>query len=94
MGVLCAGVSKGSTYTEGIRQTVMKFASIGYYRLRGSKKTVQSQFFLANPDLETARMIWGMADTGFIKKAMNIVLPSVRVNKCIQIPRHQEVITL
>lgn len=92
--ILVSGMSKGSTHASGFTKSIVNFSSMGYYGVAKRDKELQAQFFLANPDLEAAKSVWGMADSGFILGCVEMILPSVKVNKLIQIPRHREVLTL
>ena len=47
----------------------------------------------ANPDLALARELWNMLENKFLLNAMEISMPSIKVNKKIYIPMADMVMT-
>lgn len=73
----------------------MGLASMGYYFVRSKKCEVQANFFLANPNLNTAKLVWNYLDDNVtIRKIVEQTMPKVKFHTCIQIKRSQPEITL
>jgi hypothetical protein len=47
----------------------------------------------ANPDINLARELWNMLENKWIRQGMEIIMPSIKVNKKIYIPMTDTVIT-
>lgn len=47
----------------------------------------------ANPDMNLARELWNMLENKWIRQGMEIIMPSIKVNKKIYIPMTDTVIT-
>lgn len=47
----------------------------------------------ANPDMNLARELWNMLENKWIRQGMEIIMPSIKVNKKIYIPMTDIVIT-
>lgn len=40
LSIIFAGISKGSSYSQGIKQSIMNFFFMGYYFVRSAKKVI------------------------------------------------------
>ena len=47
----------------------------------------------ANPDMNLARELWNMLENKWIRQGMEIIMPSIKVNKKIYIPMTDTIIT-
>lgn len=89
-----AGISKGSTYQDGLKKNAMTLTYLSVYYFIGSKRENQSKFFAANPDVETSAMIWNLLDDKKIKTILNRFLPNLSTAKRVKVPKLDTKITL
>jgi hypothetical protein len=47
----------------------------------------------ANPDMTLARELWNMLENKWIRQGMEIIMPSIKVNKKIYIPMTDTILT-
>lgn len=47
----------------------------------------------ANPDLDLARELWNMLENKVILKGMEVVIPSVKINKKVYLPMCDVIMT-
>ena len=47
----------------------------------------------ANPDMNLARELWNMLENKWIRQGMEIIMPSIKVNKKIYIPMTDTILT-
>ena len=89
-----AGISKGSTYDDGLKKGAMTLTYLSVYFFVGSKRENQSKFFAANPDVETSAIIWNLLDDIKIKTVFNRFLPKLAMAKRVLVPKLDTRITL
>ena len=89
-----AGISKGSTYDDGLKKGAMTLTYLSVYFFAGSKRENQSKFFAANPDVETSAMIWNLLDDVKIKTIFNRFLPKLNLTKRVRLQKLDTIITL
>ena len=64
-----------------------------YYFLNKKKRIDQMELINANPDMNLARELWNMLESKWIRQGMEIIIPSIKVNKKIYIPMTDTVMT-
>ena len=89
-----AGMSKGSTYKKGVKQKVMTAAYFSLYFFASRKRDSQSEFFAANPDVQTSASLWNMLDDFFIKSVNGLFLRKLETVQVIRVPKLDIRITL
>jgi hypothetical protein len=53
----------------------------------------QHEITNANPDMNLARELWNMLENKWLQRSMEIIMPSVKVNKKIWVPMVDVVMT-
>jgi hypothetical protein len=53
----------------------------------------QQEIMNANPDMKLARELWNILDSKLIQQGMDMVMPSIHLNKMIYIPMVDTVLT-
>jgi Hormone-sensitive lipase (HSL) N-terminus len=64
-----------------------------YYLINKKKRLDQLELINANPDLNLARELWNMLENKWIRQGMEVIMPSIKVNKKIYIPMCDTVMT-
>lgn len=64
-----------------------------YYFLNKKKRLDQNELVNANPDLNLTRELWNMLENKLVQRAMEILIPSIKVNKKIFIPMVDTILT-
>jgi hypothetical protein len=57
-----------------------------YYLINKKKRLDQLELINANPDLNLARELWNMLENKWIRQGMEVIMPSIKINKKIYIP--------
>ena len=74
-----------------------KYIKQGYYGayffFRKKKCLDQNDLVNANPDMNLARDLWNILENKLVLQAMEIILPSVKINKKICLPMCDTLIT-
>jgi Hormone-sensitive lipase (HSL) N-terminus len=64
-----------------------------YYLLNKQKRIDQMELINANPDMNLARELWNMLENKWVRQGMEIIMPSIKINKKIFIPMTDVIMT-
>ncbi|CDW87878.1 hormone sensitive [Stylonychia lemnae] len=80
--------------SDGIVKKAFKYSYFGaYYFLQRKKCNDYSDLINANPDLNLSVELWNLLDNKIVMQAMEILLPSIKINKKIYIPMIDTILT-
>ena len=88
-----AMLSKQSERDMAITKMIKQGLYGTYYLLNKKKRIDQLELINANPDLNLARELWNMLENKWIRQGMEVIMPSIKVNKKIYIPMCDLVMT-
>lgn len=63
------------------------------YLIFKKKRMEQFDFFMSNPDVDTALKFYNLPDTDFMQKLTAVMLPKVKVNQIIYVPMTEDPLT-
>ena len=72
----------------------MTLAYFSFYFFVSNKRDNQSQFFAANPDVETSAQLWNLLDDFWVKSVNELFHRKVEVVQVIRVPKLDTPITL
>ena len=79
------------TNIEEIKNSIMKIFKVGFYGsvyfLSFKKRIYQYKYFVSNPDIKIAWLLWNSIDLKFFSLFYNVAIPSVKLNQVFYIPR-------
>lgn len=82
-----AFVSTSFKENNKVKRKVMLGLGAMYYNVFKKKALRKTQVFYAEPSLEVAQTTWNLVDSFIVKHLMSLMIPSIKVNKVIYIPR-------
>jgi hypothetical protein len=86
-------MSKQNADDGAFTKFIKKGAYGAYYMVMTKKRMDQQEIMNANPDINLARELWNILDSKLIQKGMEIIMPSIKLNKKIYIPMIDTILT-
>ena len=79
------------TNIEELKNNIMKIFKVGFYGsiyfLSFKKRIQQYKYFVSNPDIKIAWLLWNSIDLKFFSLFYNVAIPSVKLNQILYVPR-------